>query len=66
MKINFDLTCIETRHLGTLVDWIKTLEHKEGRLSEMIFQSLDGAHKYAVWHNKKSYTVYYRHIKDNA
>ena len=63
MKINFDLTCIETRHLGQLVDWVKTLKHKEGSLSEMTYNSHDGTHRYAIWHNKKSYSVSYTHFK---
>lgn len=61
MKINFELPCIETKHLGEVVSFVNSLTHKVGSLSTIIFTSLDGniTHTYAIWHNKKSYSVYY-------
>ena len=61
MKINFELPCIETKHLSEVVSFVNSLTHKVGSLSTMTFKSLDGntTHTYAIWHNKKSYSVYY-------
>lgn len=61
MKINFELPCIETKHLSEVVSFVNSLTHKVGSLSTITFTYLNGntTHTYAIWHNKKSYSVYY-------
>ena len=59
MKINFELSTVETRFLKDVVEFIKTLTHKENSLSTITFTKNNEEHTYAAWHNKKSYSVHY-------
>ena len=67
MKINFELPCVETKYLSEVLSFVNSLTYKVGSLSTMTFTSLDRkqTHPYAIWHNKKSYSVYYTR-RDNV
>ena len=48
MRINFELNVVETRFLKEVVEFIKTLTHKENSLSTITFKKNNEEHIYAV------------------